>query len=80
MVSAVLTIFLLYNTDLERVRLLGLVSDAKQNLIIKHADIRIFLNYYFLWCIGTDIQALIRGLQPDSAIIRVVTRIGRWID
>jgi hypothetical protein len=25
-------------------------------------------------------QALMRGLEPDSKIMRVVTRMGRWID
>ncbi|KAE8413590.1 hypothetical protein BDV36DRAFT_286879 [Aspergillus pseudocaelatus] len=58
----------------------GLVSDAKQNLIIKHADIRMFLNHYLPRRINTDMQALMRGLKPDSAMMRAVTRIGRWID
>lgn len=56
------------------------MSDAKQNLIMKHADIRTFLNHYLPRRIGTDMQALMRGLQPDSAMMRAVTRMGRWID
>ncbi|KAE8130760.1 hypothetical protein BDV38DRAFT_291355 [Aspergillus pseudotamarii] len=58
----------------------GLVSDAKQNLIMKHADIRTFLNHYLPRRINTDMQALMRGLKPDSAMMRAVTRMGRWID
>ncbi|GFF18979.1 hypothetical protein ATEIFO6365_0009034200 [Aspergillus terreus] len=60
--------------------LLSLISDAQQNLIIKHTDIQTFLNYYLPRRIGTDIQALMKRLQPDSAMIRAVTRIGRWIN
>ncbi|KNG80287.1 putative C2H2 finger domain protein [Aspergillus nomiae NRRL 13137] len=58
----------------------GLISDAKQNLIMKHANIRTFLNHYLPRRINTDMQALIRGLKPDTAMMRAVTRIGRWID
>ncbi|KAL4810583.1 hypothetical protein BDV18DRAFT_127695 [Aspergillus unguis] len=58
----------------------GLVSDAQQNLIMKHSDIRTFLNHYLPRRIGTDMQALMRGLEPDSAMMRAVTRMGRWID
>ncbi|KAI2834294.1 hypothetical protein CBS11350_10827 [Aspergillus niger] len=58
----------------------GLVSDAQQNLIMKHADIRTFLNHYLPRRIGTDMQALMRGLKPDSDMMRAVTRMGRWID
>ncbi|KAJ5098530.1 hypothetical protein N7532_005531 [Penicillium argentinense] len=57
-----------------------LVSDAQQNLIIKHASIRTFLNHYLPRRIGTDMQALMRGLEPDSAMMRAVTRMGRWVD
>lgn len=59
---------------------IGLVSDAQQNLIMKHASIRTFLNHYLPRRIGTDMQSLMRGLKPDSAMMRAVTRMGRWID
>lgn len=39
-----------------------------------------FLNHYLPRRIGTDMQALMRGLQSDSAMIRAVTCMGRWID
>ncbi|KAJ5378357.1 hypothetical protein N7509_011476 [Penicillium cosmopolitanum] len=51
-----------------------LVSNAQQNLIIKYTDIRTFLNHYLPRRIGTDIQSLIQGLEPDSAIIRARPR------
>ncbi|KAJ5737405.1 uncharacterized protein N7483_002530 [Penicillium malachiteum] len=57
-----------------------LVSDAQQNLIMKHASIRTFLNHYLPRRIGTDMQALMRGLEPDSAMMRAVTCMGRWAD
>ncbi|KAE8371057.1 hypothetical protein BDV26DRAFT_299140 [Aspergillus bertholletiae] len=47
---------------------------------MKHADIRTFLNYYLPRRINTDMQALMRGLKPDSAMMRAVIRMGRWID
>ena len=77
---AILSVLPSYDTDSERLGLLGLVSDAKQNLIMKHADIRTFLKHYLPRRIGTDMQALMRGLKPDSAMMRAVTRMGRWID
>ncbi|BCR98210.1 uncharacterized protein AKAW2_31529S [Aspergillus luchuensis] len=48
----------------------GLVGDAQQNLIMKHVDIRTFLNHYLPRRIGTDMQALMRDLAPDSAMMR----------
>jgi hypothetical protein len=47
---------------------------------MKHANIRTFLNHYLPRCIGTDVQALMRGLELDSEMMRAVTRMGRWID
>jgi hypothetical protein len=47
---------------------------------MKHANIRTFLKHYLPRRIGTDMQALMRGLEPDSAMMRTVTRMGRWID
>lgn len=47
---------------------------------MKHASIRTFLNHYLPRRIGTDMQALMRGLEPDSAMMRAVTRMGRWVD
>lgn len=47
---------------------------------MKHTDIRTFLNHYLPRRIGTDMQSLMRGLEPNSAMMRAVTRMGRWID
>ncbi|QKX60769.1 uncharacterized protein TRUGW13939_07915 [Talaromyces rugulosus] len=58
----------------------GLVSNAQQNLIMKHASMRMFLNHYFPRCIGTDMQALMRGLEPDSEMMRAVMCMGHWLD
>ncbi|KAI2889405.1 hypothetical protein CBS63078_10205 [Aspergillus niger] len=37
---------------------------------MKHVDIRTFLNHYLPRRIGTDMQALMRDLAPDSAMMR----------
>lgn len=47
---------------------------------MKHTDIRTFLNHYLPRRIGVDMQALMRGLDPDSELMRAVTRMGRWMD
>ncbi|OKP09913.1 hypothetical protein PENSUB_4625, partial [Penicillium subrubescens] len=47
---------------------------------MKHASTRTFLNHYLPRRIGTDMQALMRGLEPDTAMMRAVTRMGRWVD
>ncbi|RDH28693.1 hypothetical protein BDQ94DRAFT_151756 [Aspergillus welwitschiae] len=44
---------------------LRLVSDAQQKIIIKHADIQIFLNHYLPQSISSDVQVL-RSLNLDS--------------
>jgi hypothetical protein len=58
----------------------GLVSDAQQNLIMKHADIRTFLDHYLPQRVDTDMVGLMRGFDPDSEMMRAVTRMSRWID
>lgn len=47
---------------------------------MKHTDIRMFLNRYLPRRIGVDMQALMGGLDPDSELMRAVTRMGRWMD
>jgi hypothetical protein len=47
---------------------------------MKHASMRTFLNHYLPRRIGTDMQALMRGFEPDSEMMRAVTRMGRWLD
>ncbi|KAJ5698175.1 hypothetical protein N7462_000180 [Penicillium macrosclerotiorum] len=39
---------------------------------MKYIDIRTFLNHYLPRRISTDMQSLIRGLEPDSAIMRAI--------
>jgi hypothetical protein len=47
---------------------------------MKHASIRTFLKHYLPRRISTDMQSLMRGLEPDSAMMRAVNRMGRWVD
>ena len=56
------------------------VSEAQQNLIIKHANTRTFLNHYLPRHIDTNIQSIMNGREPDKALIRAITQISRWIN
>jgi hypothetical protein len=56
------------------------VSEAQQNLIMKHADSRIFLNHYLPRHVDTDMQNVMNGRQSNKSLMRAVTRMGRWID
>ncbi|KAL3259761.1 hypothetical protein ABHI18_005096 [Aspergillus niger] len=47
---------------------------------MEYVDIRTFLNHYLPRLIGTGMQTLMRGLEPDSVMMQAVTRMGRWID
>ncbi|OJD25382.1 hypothetical protein ACJ73_03243 [Blastomyces percursus] len=58
----------------------GLVGDAEQNLVLKHGSIRTFLEHYIPRNVCLNMQALISGLDPNSPLIRAITRIGRFLD
>ncbi|EEH45265.2 uncharacterized protein PADG_01415 [Paracoccidioides brasiliensis Pb18] len=58
----------------------GLVGDAEQNLVLKHASIRTFLDHYIPRTLGINVQPLISGLEPNAPLMRAITRIGRWLD
>jgi hypothetical protein len=56
------------------------VSEAQQNLIMKHADSRTFLNHYLPRHVDTDMQNVMNGRQPNKSLMRAITRMSRWID
>ena len=56
------------------------VSEAQQNLIMKHADTRTFLNHYLLRHIDTDMQNVMNGRESNKSLMRAITRMSRWID
>lgn len=58
----------------------GAVSEAQQNLIMKHADIRTFLDHYLPRNIDTDMQNIMNGRDPNTTLMRAITRMSRWID
>lgn len=58
----------------------GAVSEAQQNLIMKHADIRTFLDHYLPRNIDTDMQSIMNGRDPNTTLMRAITRMSRWID
>lgn len=55
------------------------VSEAQQNLIMKHAD-RTFLNHYLPRHVDTDMQNVMNGRQSNKSLMRAITRMSRWID
>lgn len=56
------------------------VSEAQQNLIIKHTDSRTFLKHYLPRYVDTDMQSVMNGRESNVSLIRAITRISRWID
>ncbi|KAJ5812297.1 hypothetical protein N7474_008598 [Penicillium riverlandense] len=45
-----------------------------------HADTRTFLNHYLLRHVDIDIQSVINGRESNKSLMRVITRMSRWID
>lgn len=56
------------------------MSEAEQNLIMKHANIRTFLNHYLPRHIDADMQNIMNGRDSNTTLMRAITRISRWID
>lgn len=56
------------------------VSQAQQNLIMKHANISTFLNHYLPRHIDTDMQNVMNGRASNKMLMRAITRMSRWID
>lgn len=73
--------YLLYN---ESVVILtgctGNVSEALQNLMMQHADIRTFLRHYLHRRVTADTAAIVRGLEPQESVMRSACNMSRWID
>jgi mannosyltransferase OCH1-like enzyme len=58
----------------------GAVSEAKQNLIMKHANICTFLNHYLPRHIDADMQNIMNGRDSNTTLMRAITQISQWID
>ncbi|CAG8901459.1 unnamed protein product [Penicillium egyptiacum] len=56
------------------------VSEAQQNLIMKHADSRTFLKHYLPRHIDTDMQNVMNGRESNRSLMRAITRMSRWVD
>jgi hypothetical protein len=56
------------------------VSEAEQNLIMKHANIRTFLNHYLPRNIDADMQNIMNGHKPNTVLMHCIRRISRSID
>ncbi|KAF2676861.1 hypothetical protein K458DRAFT_379389 [Lentithecium fluviatile CBS 122367] len=58
----------------------GNVSEAMQNLMMGHASIGTFLKHYLSRRVTVDTQAVVRGLQPQDALMRAACTMSRSID
>ncbi|EMD66386.1 hypothetical protein COCSADRAFT_85560, partial [Bipolaris sorokiniana ND90Pr] len=58
----------------------GNVSEAMQNLMMGHASIATFLKHYLSRRITVDTQAVVRGIQPQAALMRSACTMSRSID
>ncbi|KAJ8110847.1 hypothetical protein OPT61_g6412 [Boeremia exigua] len=58
----------------------GDTSQDLRNLIMKHANTDVFLNHYLSRRITIDTQAIVRGLAPQSEMMRAACRMSRNID
>jgi hypothetical protein len=56
------------------------VSQAQQNLIMKHSDTKTFLDHYLPRHINTDMQNIMNGRKSNKPLMRAITRMSRWID
>lgn len=56
------------------------VSETKQNLSMKQSDIRTFLNHYLPRNVDADMQGIMNGREPNTQLMRAITRMSRWID
>ncbi|KAJ5804828.1 hypothetical protein N7474_010693 [Penicillium riverlandense] len=72
----------LYSMFAHRMRYGGrkMLNNSDANLIMKHADTRTFLNHYLPRHVDTDMQSMMNGRESNKSLMRVITRMSRWID
>ncbi|KAI0410839.1 C2H2 finger domain protein [Xylaria grammica] len=58
----------------------GDVSDGLRNLIMQHSDSRVLLKHYLQREIGADTLAIIRGLEPQRALMKTIRSLGSSIN
>ncbi|KAF2012894.1 hypothetical protein BU24DRAFT_425506 [Aaosphaeria arxii CBS 175.79] len=58
----------------------GNTSADLRNLMMQHANTAVFLNHYLSRRVTTDTQAIVRGTEPQTEIMRAACRMSRWID
>ncbi|XP_014550159.1 hypothetical protein COCVIDRAFT_116292 [Bipolaris victoriae FI3] len=66
--------------DVKLTQRVGSVSEAMQNLMMGHASIATFLKHYLSRRITVDTQAVVRGIQPQAALMRSACTMSRSID
>jgi hypothetical protein len=59
---------------------IGDVSDALQNMMMQHADMRTFVNHYISRRVTVDTAAIVRGREPQYELMRAACRMSRWIN
>ncbi|KAL5347682.1 hypothetical protein ACLOAV_007091 [Pseudogymnoascus australis] len=58
----------------------GDVSDALQNMMLQHADMRTFIDHYLSRRVGADTRAIVCGYEPQTHLMEAACRLLRWID
>ena len=58
----------------------GRISDSQRNLILQHASSAVFQRNYLSRYITQDTQAIYRGLDPQTAVMRAASGMSRTID
>ena len=59
---------------------IGNVSEAMQNLMMGHGDIRTFLRHYLPRRVTVDTAAVVRGLDPQTSVMQSACMMSRWIN
>ncbi|KAL9084485.1 MAG: hypothetical protein Q9165_008058 [Trypethelium subeluteriae] len=58
----------------------GSVSEALQNLMMDHANIRTFQKNYLHRRVTADTAAIVREVEPQESVMRSACNMSRWID
>jgi len=61
-------------------RQIGDVSEALQNLMLQHANMRTFVKHYLPRRVTADTRAIVSGYKPQHDLMRAACRMRRWID
>ena len=56
------------------------MSDALQNMMLQHADMRTYIKHYLPRRVTVDTRAIVSGYEPQNDLMRAACRMLRWVD